>query len=98
MGVVTVGAAVGGICFSLVLQQLFDSYDWHKSMIILTSILAVLLVVGNIFVGDSPSRGLEASRGRWRDLADRKFFLFMYCVFGTHDRTQSVISMWVSER
>ncbi|KAI1342633.1 major facilitator superfamily domain-containing protein [Xylariaceae sp. FL0016] len=50
VGFVTIGAPVGGIFFSLVLNTLFERYSWKLAMAILTSILASFLLLGALLV------------------------------------------------
>ena len=45
-GCVTLGAPLGGIFFSLVLQILFDSYPWKMAALVLAAIMAVFLLLG----------------------------------------------------
>ncbi|KAK0737591.1 major facilitator superfamily domain-containing protein [Apiosordaria backusii] len=49
-GCVTVSAALGGIFFSVVLQSLFDRFQWRDAALILTLILSVFVMVGNLLV------------------------------------------------
>jgi MFS family permease len=49
-GCVTLGAAVGGIGFSLLLQVLFDRLQWRDGMLVLAGVLAVLMAAGSALV------------------------------------------------
>jgi nitrate/nitrite transporter NarK len=90
IGFVTLGAPVGGIFFSLVLQVLFVRLEWKAAMVVLSCILLGFLIIGNLLVETRPTK----SRGRtdigpasaWSFLRSRKFFLFTYSVFGTAPR------------
>ncbi|KAI0475144.1 major facilitator superfamily domain-containing protein [Xylariaceae sp. FL0804] len=97
VGFVTVGAPVGGIFFSVVLQALFHRYSWKLAMVILAAVLAAFLLVGVLLVepkpaapGEPPSvevasrpddEGPQAGISEWTFLRSRKFFLFSYTVF-----------------
>lgn len=83
VGVVSVGSAVRGILFSLVLQALFSQWPWKSSMLFLSAILLCLLGLGNLLV-KGPTR--ETNRGLNLDLSCLKsltFWLLCYTVFGT---------------
>lgn len=46
MGCVTLGAPLGGIFFTLVLQTLFDKYPWQTAALVLVAVLATFLLLG----------------------------------------------------
>ncbi|KAK4449505.1 hypothetical protein QBC34DRAFT_448853 [Podospora aff. communis PSN243] len=73
-GCVTLGAAVGGIGFSLLLQVLFDRLVWRDGMLALAGVLAVLMAAGNALV----EVNLVDGGGLVRDV---KFWLVTYAVF-----------------
>ncbi|KAI0133764.1 major facilitator superfamily domain-containing protein [Xylariales sp. AK1849] len=91
IGFVTLGAPIGDILFSVVLQALFDRFVWKVAMLLLSSVIAGFLVIGVLLV--EPKRtenpdssalltdiSLSASFG-WTFLRSRKFYLFTYTVF-----------------
>ncbi|KAK4218773.1 putative transporter [Rhypophila decipiens] len=49
-GCVTLGAAVGGILFSMVLQILFDKLPWKWAIIALSGIILGFMTLGNVLV------------------------------------------------
>jgi nitrate/nitrite transporter NarK len=53
-GCVTLGAPLGGIFFSLVLQILFDRYPWKTAALVLAAIMAVFLLLGFLLVETNP--------------------------------------------
>lgn len=90
IGFVTLGAPVGGIFFSVVLQVLFEKLDWKDAMVALSCILVGFLLIGNMLVEAKESKNSDASLRRslwsgcssgWTFLRSRKFFLFTYSVF-----------------
>jgi MFS family permease len=96
-GCVTLGAPLGGIFFSLVLQTLFERYPWRTAGLVLVGIMAGLLVVGNLLVETNvllpPSGGRQtASEDRTSErpaeatisnmLRSPKFWLVGYALFG----------------
>lgn len=88
-GCVTVGSAIGGIFFSLVLQELFNDYEWRTGVLILAGILMAFMTIGNLFVerNDSQPTGAE-TEGGWDFSALRemsrspKFWLICVSIFG----------------
>lgn len=85
MGIVSVGAAVGGIFFSVVLQALFRSYNWKVSILVLLAILSGLIVAGNMLVdtdADKEGRRPEDIREWLNCVKSARFWLLCYCVFG----------------
>ncbi|KAK9786116.1 hypothetical protein SCARD494_11424 [Seiridium cardinale] len=91
IGFVTLGAPIGGILFSVVLQVLFDRFEWRVAMVLLSSIIAGFLVIGLLFVELKPiekpvvtatqiDTNLTSISG-WTFLRSRKFYLFTYTVF-----------------
>lgn len=84
LGFVTVGAAFGGIFFSLVLKALFTHLPWVQAILVLSAILLCLLATGNVFTKKpNPKRG--GSEGTRVDLScfrSLKFWLLCYTVFG----------------
>jgi MFS family permease len=87
LGFVTLGAAVGGIFFSLVLRAVFSRFTWKKSILVLSATISVLMGVGNLLVKSKTS----VTRGAERDgtthcldcFRSVKFWLVCYSVFGT---------------
>ncbi|KAK0633456.1 major facilitator superfamily domain-containing protein [Immersiella caudata] len=83
-GCVTLGAAVGGIGFSLLLQGLFDRLEWRDGMLVLAGVLAALMAGGNALVKVNLG-GEESGKVRWGVLRglvrDGKFWLVTYAVF-----------------
>jgi MFS family permease len=49
-GCVTLGAPLGGIFFSLVLQTLFRRFSWRTAGLVLTGIMAFFLLLGNLLI------------------------------------------------
>lgn len=85
IGIVTVGAAFGGIFFSLVLQAVFHNFTWKVSILILFGILFVLMTIANILIKTNlgPQQGsTEDFRGWMGCFKSFKFWLLCYCVFG----------------
>ncbi|KAK4189723.1 putative transporter, partial [Podospora australis] len=84
-GLVTTGAALGGIFFSLVLQELFQSYPWRTAIIILTCILAGFMVLGWLLIETNTSQRTAGSPPRstfGELLGSLKFWLISYAMFG----------------
>ena len=85
-GCVALGAPVGGIFFSLVLQLLFDKLPWTTAILTLSAILFSFMLVGNVLVKTSPTQ--QAAAVEWdfavvRDmLRSPKFYLVAYAIFG----------------
>ncbi|KAK0656145.1 major facilitator superfamily domain-containing protein, partial [Cercophora newfieldiana] len=89
-GCVTLGAAVGGIVFSLLLQKLFDSFPWQTAMLALSAVLSGLMLLGNLLTETNliteSSPGEEGSE--WYHsvllglLRSSKFWLVTYAIFG----------------
>lgn len=87
MGVVTVGAAAGGIFFSMVLKALFGSFSWKVSILALFAILTGLMVAGNVLVHINPDKEEHASSEKdfreWLNcFRSVRFWLLCYCIFG----------------
>lgn len=86
-GIVTVGSALGGVFFSLVLQALFKQFDWTTSIALLSTVLCAFMAVGNGFVrtntGSAPSHAgsLDLSC-----LRSGKFWLLTSAMFGQDDQ------------
>ncbi|KAL2159227.1 hypothetical protein VTH06DRAFT_2659 [Thermothelomyces fergusii] len=95
-GCVTLGAPLGGIFFSLVLQTLFDKYSWRTSALVLAAVLAASLLLGILLVETHPSSspvqgacdgGQAAEEGRYfgreilQILRNPKFWLVSYALF-----------------
>ncbi|KAK3298989.1 major facilitator superfamily domain-containing protein [Chaetomium fimeti] len=94
-GCVTLGAPLGGIFFSLVLQILFDRYPWRTAALILAAIMAVFLLLGILLVETNPPAA--PARGVSKDDSDSdaeplrqeishmllssKFWLISYALF-----------------
>lgn len=92
-GCVTLGAAVGGIFFSLVLQALFARFSWRDAMLALSGILAVLMLLGNLLVKTNLKQAprkftegvgfLVGIKSKVAELSrSPKFWLTSYAVFG----------------
>lgn len=85
-GCVTVGAAVGGIVFSLLLQMLFDKFPWQTAILALSGILFALMLLGNLLVETNLIRKPPAEGWHRSVLLDLlkspKFWLVTYAVFG----------------
>lgn len=92
-GCVTLGAPLGGIFFSLVLQRLFGRYSWKTAGLILAGIMTTLLIVGNLLVETNlpPRKKAASDRGDGsegraaevsRMLKSPKFWFVSYALFG----------------
>lgn len=87
-GCVSLGAPIGGIFFSLVLQILFDKFPWKIAASVLAGMLAGLLVVGNLLVETNEKQRTAGGKGSDtavevpRMLRDPKFWLISYAAFG----------------
>lgn len=76
--------------FSLVLQELFNKYEWRTGVLILTGIIMAFMTIGNLLVerNDSQLTGAE-TEGVWDFTALRemskspKFWLICVSIFGT---------------
>ncbi|KAK1781094.1 major facilitator superfamily domain-containing protein [Copromyces sp. CBS 386.78] len=87
-GCVTVGSAIGGIFFSLVLQALFNRYEWRTGVLILAGIIMVFMTIGNLLAerNESQRTGAETGDG-WDFTALRgmskspKFWLICVSIF-----------------
>ncbi|ESA43948.1 hypothetical protein GE21DRAFT_853 [Neurospora crassa] len=87
-GCVTVGSAVGGIFFSLVLQELFNRYEWRTGVLILAGIIMAFMTIGNFLVerNESQPTGAE-TEDSWDFTAIRdmiispKFWLVSFSIF-----------------
>ncbi|KAK0730702.1 major facilitator superfamily domain-containing protein [Lasiosphaeris hirsuta] len=84
-GFVTLGAAVGGIFFSLILQVLFDHFAWKTSALALSGVVSGFMLVGNMLVETNVSR--QGASEKW-DFAELwslskslKFWLISYAFF-----------------
>ncbi|KAK5654965.1 hypothetical protein OQA88_6723 [Cercophora sp. LCS_1] len=87
-GCVTVGAALGGIFFSLVLQALFERFVWRNAMLTLASTMAGLMVLANALVDTNVKgrptamKGVGLNTASLRRLSKSvKFWLAAYAVF-----------------
>src|SRR5690349_17500814 len=88
-GCVTLGAPLGGIFFSLVLQSLFERFSWKTAALILTGIMAALLVLGVMLVETNTTRQETAGEENPEPpakishvLKSPKFWLISYALFG----------------
>ena len=94
-GFVTLGAAVGGIMFSAVLQALFESLEWKWAVLALSGIILGFMALGNALVEtypvDADADGPLHDRGdemKWEGvvvssmLRSTRFWLVSYAVFG----------------
>ena len=89
-GCVTVGSAIGGIFFSLVLQELFIDYEWRTGVLILAGIIMAFMTIGNLLVerNESQQTAAETDGGGWDFTALRemskspKFWLICVSIFG----------------
>ncbi|GAB1311311.1 Major facilitator superfamily domain-containing protein [Madurella fahalii] len=86
-GVVTLGAALGGIFFSLVLQALFANLEWKAASLVLTAMLASFLLAGNVLVETNTVHHTAHEGGRPEGprlsgmLRSPKFWLVGYAIF-----------------
>lgn len=98
-GCVTLGAPLGGIFFSLVLQILFDRYPWKTAALVLAAIMAVFLLLGFLLVETNPPAPAAAHEVDKDDsdsnpeplrleishmLRSPKFWLLSYALFGEY--------------
>ncbi|KAK4240654.1 hypothetical protein C8A03DRAFT_41864 [Achaetomium macrosporum] len=87
IGCVTLGAALGGIFFSLVLEAFFDRFPWQTAALVLTATMAALLLLGNVLVETNVPRraASEDSEGRgvYHVLTCSEFWLVSYTLFGS---------------
>jgi MFS family permease len=84
LGFVTVGAAFGGIFFSLVLKALLSQLPWTQAILVLSVILLCLIATGTVLV-KKPARERGSSGGTRLDFScfrSLKFWLLCYTVFG----------------
>ncbi|KAK3695032.1 major facilitator superfamily domain-containing protein [Podospora appendiculata] len=97
VGCVTVGAAAGGIFFSLVLQALFDHLAWQPAILALSGIILTFMTLANLLVetNRAPSPPQRASAdataaAAYQDwnldvvtamLRSAKFWLVCYAIF-----------------
>ena len=82
MGIVSTGAPIGGILFSLVLRALFSRYDWQTSMYWLSSIIGFFMLVGSLLVKSRKQPGIPAA-ATW-DLGhftSPDFVMITFCIF-----------------
>ncbi|KAK0751592.1 major facilitator superfamily domain-containing protein [Schizothecium vesticola] len=100
VGCVTMGAAVGGIFFSLILKVLFERFEWGTAVPILTGMQAGFFLLGNLLVETNLSRRPLQDSG-W-DLVEArrmsrspKFWLVSYLVFLARPLTRHMRSMRV---
>ncbi|KAK1829870.1 putative transporter [Podospora conica] len=89
VGCVTMGAAVGGIFFSLILQVLFERFEWKAAVLILTGVQAGFFLFGNLLVETNLSRCPPLRGDDGWDLVEvrrmsrsPRFWLVSYLVFG----------------
>ncbi|KAK1757689.1 putative transporter [Echria macrotheca] len=84
-GCVTLGAAVGGIFFSLTLQALFDVFSWRDAVLVVSGIIALLLLLGNFLVETNLPRGPTMAVPDLRKVQQlfrcSRFWLASYAVF-----------------
>jgi len=85
-GCVTLGAAVGGIFFSLVLQALFQDFDWQVAILILSGVQCGLMALGNVLVRTNlkqrqPVKSWDLGGVR-RLSRSPKFWFITYAIFG----------------
>ncbi|KAK3996133.1 putative transporter [Cladorrhinum sp. PSN332] len=87
-GCVTVGTALGGIFFSLVLQALFDRFTWRIAALVLAGILAGFLLLGYFLMETNlPQTTSEAGEGcqktatLWDVAKSPSFWLIAYPIF-----------------
>lgn len=80
---VTAGAPIGGIFFSLLLRKLFATFDWQRSMYIVSSTIGFFLGLGMLMVRSKPQprTQLSWSFGHFKSLS---FVLFTFAVFCKH--------------
>lgn len=107
-GCVTVGAALGGIFFSLVLQALFARFIWRNAMLVLAGIMAALMLFGSLLVETNVKKGPATIKGSGlntdglkRLSRSVKFWLAAYAVFGESlpaKRTVWTVLRWAGER
>ncbi|KAM7190293.1 putative transporter [Naviculisporaceae sp. PSN 640] len=63
IGCVTLGAAVGGILFSMILQALFDKLSWEWAILVLSGIILAFMALGNALVETNLSLHKDDHRG-----------------------------------
>ncbi|KAK3900434.1 hypothetical protein C8A05DRAFT_35936 [Staphylotrichum tortipilum] len=91
-GCVTLGAPLGGIFFSLVLQTLFANLPWRTAALVLTAIMAALMAVGCVLVENKVPREEREDGGDEDEAAEPpakvshvltspKFWLISYAIF-----------------
>jgi len=57
MGIAYMGTSFGGVVFSLLLNPIFEHFEWREAMWIVTGIVAIFVGVGNLCVeGRLPGR------------------------------------------
>ena len=109
-GCVTLGAPLGGIFFSLVLQSLFSRFSWNTTALILTGMMAAMLVLANLLVetnnvtvppqqlaNGEEEADLEPRAQLSHMLTSPKFWLVSYALFGKPSRSdEPAVSMGVS--
>ncbi len=88
-GCVTLGAPLGGIFFSLVLQTLFNKLPWRTAALVLAGLMAGFLLLGCLLVETnvSPQTASEDSASESAVkvpgiLVSRQFWLISYAIFG----------------
>ncbi|TPX07019.1 uncharacterized protein E0L32_011087 [Thyridium curvatum] len=81
MGIVTTGAPIGGILFSLVFRSLFTRFEWKTSAYCFSSMVALLVLVGSLLVKSKPT---EYNPIFWDfgHLRGPDFLLFTFANFG----------------
>lgn len=85
-GCVTLGAPLGGIFFSLVLQALFDRLSWRTAILVLSGMMAGLMLLGNLLVRTNVAHqtaSVDSEPAKVSHmLRSPKFWLVSYAVFG----------------
>lgn len=90
-GCVTLGAPLGGIFFSLVLQALFDVFPWRTVALVLAGVMAAFLLLGNLAVETNVAQQTGESGDADASSTTKvpsmllrcpKFWLISYAVFG----------------
>ncbi|AEO65355.1 uncharacterized protein THITE_2112263 [Thermothielavioides terrestris NRRL 8126] len=83
-GCVTLGAPLGGIFFSLLLQVLFDRFPWKTAALVLAATMACLLSLGSLLVETNlpvQPANEDSEPALSSVLRSPKFWLVSYAVF-----------------